>query len=119
MVHELTAANFTHEVLESPVPVLVDFWAPLCKPCELTAPHVEKLATEAGGRFRVGKVNAWDEQELAARYRISAVPTILVFKDGAVAQTRVGYQDRRGLLEALQSVLGEPAARVVRTGVEA
>ena len=110
MVHELTAANFTHEVLESPVPVLVDFWAPLCKPCELTAPHVEKLATEAGGRFRVGKVNAWDEQDLAVRFRISAVPTLLVFKGGAVVNSMVGYQDKRRLLEALKAALDGHAA---------
>ena len=101
MVQELTAETFPKDVLESAVPVLVDFWSPGCAPCRRLAPILDEIAAEAGGRFRVGKVNAWEQQALAARYRISAVPTLLVFKGGAVVHTLVGYQDKRRLLEAL------------------
>jgi thioredoxin 1 len=101
MVLELTADNFQHEVLNSTIPVLVDFWSPTCAPCRRIAPLIDELAAEADGRFRVGKVNAWEEQNLAARYRITAVPTLLVFKDGEVVNSLVGYQDKRRLLQAL------------------
>jgi thioredoxin 1 len=105
MVPELTAVNFQQAVIDSPVPVLVDFWSPTCAPCRRIAPVIDELAIEAGGRFRVAKVNAWDEQGLAVRYRISAVPTLLVFKGGAVVNSMVGYQDKRKLLEALKEAL--------------
>ena len=78
MVQELTVKNFQKDVIESAVPVLVDFWSPNCGPCRRLAPIIDEIAAEASGRFRVGKVNAWEEQELAADYRISAVTTILV-----------------------------------------
>ena len=105
MVQELTVDNFQQVVVDSPVPVLVDFWSPTCAPCRRIAPVIDELAAEAGGRFRVGKVNAWEEQNLAVRYRVSAVPTLLVFKGGAVVNTLVGYQDKRKLLEALRLAL--------------
>jgi thioredoxin 1 len=101
MVKELTADTFQKDVIESPVPVLVDFWSPTCGPCLRLAPVVDELAAEAGGRFEVGKVNTWEQHNLATRYRISAVPTLLVFKNGAVARTLVGFQDKRRLMEAL------------------
>jgi thioredoxin 1 len=110
MVVELTAETFPHEVLEAAVPVLVDFWSPGCAPCRRLAPILNELAAEAGRRFRVGKVNAWEEQSLGVRYRISAVPTLLIFKGGAVVHTLVGYHDKRRLLEALQPALAGPAA---------
>ena len=105
MVQELTADNFQREVIDSPAPVLVDFWSPNCAPCRRIAPVLDELAAEAGGRFRVGKVNAWEEQDLAVRYRISAVPTLLVFQGGAVVNTVVGYQEKRKLQEALKPAL--------------
>jgi thioredoxin 1 len=105
MVLELTADTFQKDVIDSAVPVLVDFWSPTCAPCRRIAPVIDEIAAEAGERFRVGKVNAWDQQALAARYRINAVPTILVFKGGAVIDRLVGYQPRRRLLEALQPAL--------------
>ena len=101
MVKELTADTFQKDVIESPVPVLVDFWSPTCGPCLRLAPVVDELDAEAGGRFEVGKVNTWEQHNLATRYRISAVPTLLVFKNGAVARTLVGFQDKRRLMEAL------------------
>ena len=110
MLHELTADNFQQAVIDSAIPVLVDFWSPGCIPCQRIAPVLDELAAEAGGRFRVGKVNSWDEQDLAVRYRISAVPTLLVFKGGAVVNSMVGYQDKRRLLEALRAALDGHAA---------
>ena len=118
MVQELTADNFQKDVIESSLPVLVDFWAPACAPCGRIAPLIEEVAGEAGGHFRVGKVNAWEQQALVARYRISAVPTILVFRGGAVVRTLVGYQDKRRLLEALKPALSGPDERVGRTEIE-
>jgi thioredoxin 1 len=103
-------ANIAVRYAKSTVPVLVDFWSPNCDPCRRLAPILDELAAEAGGRFRVGKVNAWEEQGLAVRYRISAVPTLLVFKGGAVVNSMVGYQDKRRLLEALKAALDGHAA---------
>jgi thioredoxin 1 len=110
MVLELTAENFQKNVVESCVPVLVDFWSPGCAPCNRIAPLVEEIAAEANGRFVVGKINAWEEQDLAARYHISAVPTLLVFKGGVVVNSLVGFQDKRKLLEALKPVLNAHVA---------
>jgi thioredoxin 1 len=110
MALELTADNFQQQVLDSAVPVLVDFWSPTCGPCRRLAPIIDELANEAGDRFRVGKVNAWEEPDLAAGYRIAAVPTLLVFKSGAVVNALVGYQDKRTLLKALEPALNAPAA---------
>jgi thioredoxin len=110
MVQELTADNFQQAVIDSPLPVLLDFWSPNCAPCLRIAPVLDALDAEAGGRFRVGKVNAWEEQGLAVRYRISAVPALLVFKGGAVVNTLVGYQDKRKLVEALEPALDGHAA---------
>jgi thioredoxin 1 len=110
MTQELTIDNFQKEVLDSAVPVLVDFWSPTCGPCRRLAPVLEQLDVEAGGRFRVGKVNVFEQQDLAVRYGISAVPTLLLFKGGALVNNLVGYQDRRRLLEALRPALDGHAA---------
>jgi thioredoxin 1 len=110
MVQELTADNFQQEVIDATVPILVDFWSPTCAPCRRIAPIIDELAAEAGGRFGVGKVNAWEEQGLAVQYRISAVPTLLVFKGGVVVNSLVGYQDKRRLLQALKGALDGHAA---------
>lgn len=105
---ELTIDNFQQEVLNSDVPVLVDFWSPTCGPCRQIAPVIEQLAEEADGRFRVGKVNIFDQQDLGVRYRITAIPTLLFLKGGEVVHTMVGYQDKRKLLAAMQQVLAMP-----------
>jgi thioredoxin 1 len=102
MVLELTADNFQQEVINANVPVLVDFFSPNCGPCRLIAPVIDEIAAEAGGRYRVGKINSWEEQALATHYRVSAVPTLLVFRGGAVVNKLIGFQDKRKLLEALK-----------------
>lgn len=102
MVLELTMETFHQEVLQSQVPVLVDFWSPGCGPCRMLAPVIKELAAEAEGRFRFGTINAWDEPGLATQFKISAVPTLLIFKNGEIVRSLVGYHDKARLLDALQ-----------------
>jgi len=87
---ECNDGNFKEEVVESDIPVLVDFWAPWCAPCRAIAPHVEALATEFADRLKVVKVNVDESPATAAGYGIRGIPTLLVFKSGEVANQLVG-----------------------------
>ncbi len=86
----LTKANFEQEVLKSQEPVLVDFWAPWCGPCRMVAPSITKIAEKYEGKLKVGKLNVDEQPELADKYRISSIPTIAIFKNGAIAGQRIG-----------------------------
>jgi thioredoxin 1 len=97
----LTAENFEQEVLKSPVPVLVDFWAEWCGPCKMLAPVLDELATETDGRVKIGKVNIDEHQDLAVKYGITAIPTLLLFKGGEVAEQIVGVRSKRDLKASL------------------
>ncbi len=101
----ITDANFETEVVNSDVPVLLDFWASWCGPCKMIAPIVAELAAEYAGRIKVGKVNVDEEVGLATNFRISAIPTILILKDGKIAQEAVGYRSRQDLEAMLRKVL--------------
>lgn len=102
----LTKANFAKEVIESPTPVLVDFWAEWCGPCKMLAPVLDELADEYAGRVKIGKVNVDTEQELAAQFGITAIPTLLFFKAGQVVEQMQGLKSKRVLKESLDRVVG-------------
>jgi len=101
----LTQENFTKEVLESLAPVLVDFWAEWCGPCKMIAPILDELADEYGGRVRIGKVNIDEQQGLAAEYGVRAIPTLLLFDKGQVADQIVGLRSKRDLKASFDRVM--------------
>jgi len=100
----LTDANFEQEVLKSPTPVLVDFWAEWCGPCKMIAPILDELASEYDGKVKVGKVNIDESPSIATQYGIRAIPTLLIFKDGEVAEQVVGLRSKRDLKANLDQV---------------
>ena len=93
----ITKANFEAEVLKSDRPVLVDFWAPWCGPCRMLAPVLAEVAEAKGGQIKVGKVNVDEEPDLAAKYGISGIPAMLIFINGEVAATSVGFKPKAEL----------------------
>ena len=99
---ELSNKNFDSQVLEADVPVLVDFWAPWCAPCHVVRPMIEDLARRHQESARVGTVNIDDEPGLAAKYEISAIPTVLVFHQGEVVERIVGARPRPDYENALK-----------------
>jgi len=96
----VTAGTFEQEVLQSPVPVLVDFWAAWCGPCRMIAPFIDELAGEYAGKISVVKVNTDEESDLAARHNIVSIPTLVVYKGGAVVTQKSGALAKRDI-EAL------------------
>jgi thioredoxin 1 len=105
-VAEFTTQNWDQEVLNSDVPVLVDFWAPWCGPCRALAPTIDKLAEQYAGRVKVGKLNTDDNQEMAVRYGISGIPQVLIFRGGDQPKERVvGLTSERELAKLVDRVL--------------
>ncbi|MCB1154964.1 MAG: thioredoxin [Deltaproteobacteria bacterium] len=104
-VVQLTDENFGTEVLKSDVPVLVDFWAPWCGPCRMVGPIVEELAGQYAGRIKVGKLNVDDNQITATNYKVRGIPTLLLFKNGEVADQMVGAAPKPKLEEFVQGQL--------------
>ena len=102
---ELTDANFDTEVLQSKVPVMVDFWAEWCGPCRMLAPTVEAVANDFVGKVKVGKLNVDENGPTAFRYNIRGIPTLLIFKDGQVQEQLVGTQPRSAIEKALSKHL--------------
>ena len=97
----ITEQNFDEEVLRAKQPVLVDFWATWCGPCRMLAPIVEEIA-ESRSDIKVGKVNVDEEGELAVRFGISSIPTVMVFKNGEIKATSVGYRPKEEIEQLLK-----------------
>ena len=102
----LSSANFDQEVVKSPVPVLVDFWAEWCGPCKMIAPLLDEFAEEKLGKLKVGKVNVDENQELAGKFGIRAIPTLLLFKGGVVKEQMVGMVGKKDLEKKIAAHLG-------------
>ena len=101
----VTDATFDQDVLQSDVPVLVDFWAPWCAPCRMVAPAVEEISKEYAGRLKVGKVNTDENGMRAQALGIRGIPTLIVFKDGKEAERIVGAVPKAMLTQAIDKVL--------------
>lgn len=98
----ITEENFEKEVLKADIPVLVDFWATWCGPCRMLAPTVTEIAEELEGKVKVGKVDVDEQPGLAAKFRVSSIPTLIVFDGGKVKSTTVGVRPKAMIMELLK-----------------
>jgi thioredoxin 1 len=104
-VKAVTDEDFDQEVLNSSIPVIVDFWAEWCMPCKMLSPIVEELAREMADKIKAVKVNVDENPNLAIRYNIQAIPTLLFFKDGSIVSEVIGYVSKKTLIDKLSEVL--------------
>ncbi|NOZ01260.1 MAG: thioredoxin [Deltaproteobacteria bacterium] len=104
LVH-LSDQTFDEEVLKSDVPVIVDFWAPWCAPCRAIGPIVEEIADTYAGKVKVGKMNVDEHTRVASQFQVTAIPTLLIFKDGQVAKQIIGAVAKSKIIEAIDGSL--------------
>ena len=102
MAAELNEASFQTDVIEASVPVLVDFWAVWCGPCRMLTPTIESIASEYEGKVKVAKVNVDENQQLAAKYGIMSIPTVMIFNEGKVVEQFIGVQPKGVYEDALK-----------------
>ncbi len=100
-IKEFTDSNFEQEVIKSDRPVLVDFWAEWCMPCRMLAPTIEKIARDYAGKVKVGKLDTDANRDVSLKYGINAIPTVILFRNGEIAQRFVGLRQEREFKEAL------------------
>ena len=101
----LTNANFEQEALQAKEPVLVDFWAPWCGPCQMMGPIIEELARELEGKAKVAKINVDENQATAEKYNVMSIPTFIIFKDGQIIEQINNVQSKETLAEKLNALL--------------
>ena len=99
---QFTDQNFEQEVLKSDQPVLVDFWAPWCGPCQMMGPILEELEKDLSGKVKIGKLNVDENQAVAVGYGVMSIPTLIIFKDGTIVKQFVGVQAKEVLMEELE-----------------
>ena len=95
----LTQENFEDEVINSDIPVLVDFWAAWCGPCKMLAPVIEEIAEEYGDKIKVGKVNVDEEAALSIKFGVMSIPTVILFENGEVKESAIGYRPKEELVQ--------------------
>ena len=105
-VLQITDDNFEQEVMNSGVPVLVDFWAEWCMPCRMLGPVIDEIAGEFAGKAKVGKVDTDANREVSLKFEISAIPTVLLIKDGQIVQKFVGVNGKQEYVDALNNAIG-------------
>ena len=105
-VLELTDGNFESEVTESDVPVLIDFWAEWCMPCKMIGPIIDELASEYIGKLKVAKLDCDSNRSVPLKFSVSAIPTLILLKDGEIVKKFVGLQQKTDLKAAIDEVLG-------------
>ncbi|MCL4353821.1 thioredoxin [Patescibacteria group bacterium] len=101
----ITDSSFDQEVLQSKLPVLVDFWAPWCGPCRMVSPIVEELAKEYQDKLKVGKLNVDENSQTASRYAVMSIPSLIIFRDGKPIKTMVGAQSKENFKKEIEEVL--------------
>lgn len=105
MAQEFNEQNFKQEVLDSPIPVIVDFWATWCMPCQMVTPLIEELAKEYAGKLKIGKVNVDNETNLAQKYQIMSIPALLFFKNGEIVDTVIGAVPKGFLIDRINKLI--------------